>query len=238
MNYLNRHSSTSLITVNYTAEEIQEFKLPSFALLRRYFNESGKNGTNILKSNLALLMTDLNAFFNIGKSMTVNQIEQTCDLILRDYYFMSIEEFKLIFERAKKGYFGSIYDRIDGQLIFTWVEHHLKERESIVIEKRKSESNQHKRESELPIFARLEGNNEVLERFASLGKQMKIEAPESKKKELPKTYDPYKKWYQVQCDLFDRLVKYKVRKDFVKIGDRFYAKSEFINLRFEKRYGK
>lgn len=52
--------------------------------------------------------------------MDSSQIAQTIELILQDPIFKNLkpDDFKLCFNRMKKGHYGKSYDRIDGQIIF------------------------------------------------------------------------------------------------------------------------
>jgi len=56
------------------------------------------------------------------------QAAQTADLIIDEYYFFKPDDFKLCFTRAKKGLYGKVYDRIDGQIIFDWLNSYCKDR--------------------------------------------------------------------------------------------------------------
>lgn len=56
------------------------------------------------------------------------QAAQTADLIIEEYYFLKPDDFKLCFTRAKKGYYGKVFDRIDGQVIFEWLNQYTNDR--------------------------------------------------------------------------------------------------------------
>jgi len=81
-----------------------------------------EKGESYVKALLTLLIIDTADFLSVGKSMSNNQVMQTVNLILEDYWHYKIDHFVLCFNRAKKGYFGKQYDRIDGQVIFSWLE--------------------------------------------------------------------------------------------------------------------
>lgn len=83
-----------------------------------------------VKALLAYVIADLVKFFNVGKMMTTNQIAATVELILEDVNFsrLKIDDFKLCFNRAKKGEYGAVYDRIDGQVIFNWLNIYFNQR--------------------------------------------------------------------------------------------------------------
>lgn len=106
---------------------------PSLALMKK---ECGDVHT---KAVLTIILIDLIKFFNIGKSMNDVQLAQTIQLIQEEYWMLKPEDFKLCFNNAKKGMYGQVYDRIDGQVIISWLNKHLESRlsfsESEVIRK-------------------------------------------------------------------------------------------------------
>ena len=61
------------------------------------------------------------------------QMAQTADLILDEFYYLNIEDFKLCFNMAKSGKFGKVYDRIDGQVIMDWLSTYLNMRIETVV---------------------------------------------------------------------------------------------------------
>lgn len=87
--------------------------------------EIGEKG---VKALIVYAITDLIGFFNIGKVMSIEQVAQTTELIIEEYGMFKIDDFKLCFNRAKKGEYGQVYDRLDGQVIFMWLEKYANER--------------------------------------------------------------------------------------------------------------
>lgn len=77
------------------------------------------------KAILTLFIIDAIKFFNVGKSMSDEQVAQTIILIQDDYWMLKPEDFKLCFDNAKKGKYGKVYDRIDGQVILEWLHNYL-----------------------------------------------------------------------------------------------------------------
>ena len=61
------------------------------------------------------------------------QMAQTADLILEEFYYLNIEDFKLCFNMAKSGKFGKVYDRIDGMVIMDWLSTYLNMRIETVV---------------------------------------------------------------------------------------------------------
>lgn len=60
--------------------------------------------------------------------MGQEQLVQTIQLIIEDFYYFNIEDFKLCFNNAKRGRYGKVYDRLDGNVIYEWLETYSKER--------------------------------------------------------------------------------------------------------------
>ena len=78
-------------------------------------------GETHLRGFMVKVLNDLVDFFNVGKSIGAVQVAQTVDLIIDEYYFFKPDDFKLCFNRAKKGLYGKVYDRIDGAVILEWL---------------------------------------------------------------------------------------------------------------------
>jgi len=93
-------------------------------LLKKVVN----NGDVFVKGLLILIIEDLVLFLNVGKTMNKEQVNQTADLILSEFNFLRVEDFKLCFNNAKKGIYGKQYDRLDGQVIFEWLNVYSNER--------------------------------------------------------------------------------------------------------------
>lgn len=84
-----------------------------------------------LKALVSYAVADLVKFFNVGKTMTPEQIAQTAEFIIEDFYMLKIEDIKLCFNRAKKGEYGQLYDRLDGQIILSWISKYFNNRLNI-----------------------------------------------------------------------------------------------------------
>ena len=85
-------------------------------------------GDMTAKAMVLIMLTDCVSFFNVGKTMTEPQLAQTTDLILDNYGFLKLDDFKLLFTYAKKGFYGKLYDCIDGNVILCWIESYLIDR--------------------------------------------------------------------------------------------------------------
>ncbi len=59
--------------------------------------------------------------------MNANQVLTTSEIILDNYGYLKVDDFKLCFNQAKRGIYGQIY-RIDGNVILSWIEQYVNER--------------------------------------------------------------------------------------------------------------
>lgn len=83
------------------------------------------DGETVAKALMRKLILDMLDFFMLGKSMGVNQVESTIELIFEAYGQYKFDDWKLCFKMAKLGKFGTVYDRIDGNVIFDWFDKYL-----------------------------------------------------------------------------------------------------------------
>lgn len=86
------------------------------------------------RSILVILLNDVIDFLNVGKSMDAAQLVQTVDLIIADPVTKNLkpEDLKVCFDNAKKGQYGKSYDRIDGQIIFEWLNTYANQRMELI----------------------------------------------------------------------------------------------------------
>ncbi len=96
---------------------------------------------------IMLWITRLNKFLNISRKMNLEQMKQTAEYILQDYYYLKQSDLYYIFSQAEKGRYGEFYECLDGAKILSWFEKYDIERANYVydeglkvFEKRKKES--------------------------------------------------------------------------------------------------
>lgn len=82
---------------------------------------SNEVGELQVKALLTILIGETVNFFSVGKTMSDVQVATTVEMILEDYSVYKPDYFILCFKRAKKGQYGTTYDRIDGNVIFNWL---------------------------------------------------------------------------------------------------------------------
>lgn len=105
-----------------TLEDAVNSVTPSLAAFKKETSEMS------LLAILTILFNDVIDFFSVGKSMGQSQLVSTIQLVVEDFYYLNIEDFKLCFNNAKRGVYGKIYDRIDGNVIYGWIAQYAQER--------------------------------------------------------------------------------------------------------------
>jgi hypothetical protein len=91
-------------------------------------------GEDKAKSVLVLILNDVIDFFNVSNSMNANQILATAEMILDNYAWLKIDDFKLCFSQATRGLFGQVY-RMDGNVILSWIGSYINDRINFADEK-------------------------------------------------------------------------------------------------------
>lgn len=190
---------------------------------------SVENGPNIIRALLNILLTDLVLFFNVGKSMDKKQIFETRRLIMEEYHHLKPEDFKYCFDRAKKGHFGQIYDRIDGNLILSWIAKHDIERASEVEQIRDNENKLLKEASKV-LVVEPEEKDEIFTRNFN---KLKAILEENKAKREFENRTTNVTTAEVSKDPVAMMYQ-----RWIKQFDNTRIKQSFKHGRFVKRYGK
>lgn len=74
-----------------------------------------------LQALMVKWMNSFLRFYSVNGAMDAVQVADTINLIIDTYPHYKQEDFKLFFNMAKKGMFGQIYGRMDGEVIMNWM---------------------------------------------------------------------------------------------------------------------
>ena len=88
-------------------------KTPTLAKIKTEASETD------LRALLSSALCEVCDFFNVGKNMNDRQIALTVDLIIDRFWDFKLEEIKFCFRRAMMS--EKVYDRIDGNVIISWL---------------------------------------------------------------------------------------------------------------------
>lgn len=84
--------------------------------------EIGRNlGEMKLQALMVKWMNSFLRFYSVNMTMDAVQVADTINLIIETYPHYTQEDFKLFFNMAKKGMFGQVFGRIDGEVIMNWI---------------------------------------------------------------------------------------------------------------------
>lgn len=104
------------------------FNSPTVSLARIRKEIGEDKGELYIVAFLTSIVSELVLYFNVGKNMNPDQVAQAVLLIADEFYYLKPDDFKLCFNRAKRGEYGEVYDRLDGQVIFKWLRAYCRER--------------------------------------------------------------------------------------------------------------
>ena len=88
---------------------------------------------------MAILIDQVQLFFNVSMPMSPAQIGITCDLILERFGNYKLQDFQICFRKAMAGDYGKLYNRIDGAIIIEWLYQYDAERTEEIIKLRERE---------------------------------------------------------------------------------------------------
>lgn len=90
-------------------------ELPSIYTINRELGETK------LQALMVKWMNSFLRFYSVNGSMDAIQVADTINLIIETYPHYTQEDFKLFFNMAKKGLFGQVFGRMDGEVIMNWL---------------------------------------------------------------------------------------------------------------------
>lgn len=74
-----------------------------------------------LQALMVKWMNSFLRFYSVNGAMDAIQVADTINLIIETYPHYTQDDFKLFFNMAKKGMFGQIFGRMDGEVIMNWL---------------------------------------------------------------------------------------------------------------------
>jgi len=127
--------------------------LTSLSLLKK------TEGEAVVLSELIIFVSQQIKFFSVGRGMDSEMLIETAKLLLSEYYWLSIEDFQLFFNKLKLGHYGKSFDRMDGNVILVALIEYTEERMQIANRMSEVEHNQIKTIYETENFViRIDGN--------------------------------------------------------------------------------
>jgi len=179
---------------------------------------------------LTLLISDLVLYFNVGKTMGPAQIKMVVEMLLADLVTKNLkpEDYKVMFEDMKKGYYGNLYDRFDGQIIFRIASEYADKRASIIENESMRLANVHKEKpNEVPVQLM----NVFSEAKKKLAEDVKTERKE-KEKVQPKSSEVSKAFAEFDKIWKEKPVKTKGGSRFIECDGKTMDQIQFLEYKF------
>ena len=87
------------------------------------------------KQAVAEMLLELNEFSNVSRKMNGSQVVETVRMMLQQYPNLSLQEYQAFFNRIRAGYYGQLYDSLDGIKIMAFIRQFYDEMNTAWIEK-------------------------------------------------------------------------------------------------------
>ena len=161
-------------------KQVFEMSTPSIASIKKY---KGADKTLVL---IAHMIAELVDFFNVKNKMNEGQISLTSQLVLQEYYYLTIADFRLCFVNAMLGKYGEQYNRVDGAVVLKWLKLYAVNRKFIAQTEAISRAGEDKKANNV-LFN--DCDEETREKLKSLAVNMKSKLKNTKPepKKLPET---------------------------------------------------
>ncbi|HAF28304.1 MAG TPA: hypothetical protein DCG75_04570 [Bacteroidales bacterium] len=95
---------------------------PSLLSIKKIYSE------DFVLAYLESWLYNLNDFLNLVRKFNPNQISETAFYLFSDFNFLKLSEINLIFVRIKKGSLGTLYQSIDGTIVYSFFKDYAQER--------------------------------------------------------------------------------------------------------------
>lgn len=145
--------------------EVFDSPVPSIATIVK------ECGINVARAALVFPLSELLDFFNVDKTMSDKQLATTINLLVEEYPYLKLDDYKMCFRYVMLGHYGKVYNRIDGQMILGWVNDYVHERAAVADE---MSYNEHKKLKSTGGGMFYEEYRKELEREAAAGNEEAI----------------------------------------------------------------
>lgn len=112
-----------------TIEQAMSDVYPTLATVKKY------HGAEAAKDAVIEIIGQAAALLNVGKNLKPHQIEFIAVEILQEFYWLNVGEIRYVMMRGVRGEYGEVYDRLDAQVVFGWIEKYLEVRTELAADK-------------------------------------------------------------------------------------------------------
>ena len=101
--------------------------------------EMDKEEPDRLRARVLVMVNNLANFLNIGKNIHEMQLQEIVETLCQEAKGLVLEDLLKMLHLAKTGYYGDIYDRLDGALILSWLRKYKEERRQRIMARNQSQ---------------------------------------------------------------------------------------------------
>lgn len=112
----------------------------------------------VVWSIIERLLAGLALSLNVGKNIEPHQLDGLAKKIYSKYYYLSFDELMYVFDCGTSGKYGKLYDRVDEEVIFSWLEKYDTDERLSIAEfsnKKEIESQIEEKEQDRAMLAKL-----------------------------------------------------------------------------------
>lgn len=167
--------------------------------LSAYKREYGKFPVG---AQLMMWIMELSNTFAVGNStLTEVEVSRIADELMRDYWHMKLPEFALFVDKAKRGDYGKVYNRLDGPTIHEWMKAYQEERAYEIEQANYAKKDQKEFGPQLPIWKQTENITKVLTIFKTVQEEQareKLKAQAQREREIDQeAADEKMRWFLI-----------------------------------------
>ena len=146
---------------------------------------------------LVALMDECQQYFNLQQLMNPQQLMLTAELIMEEFYYLRVEEFRLCFRMAMKGEYGPVYNRIDGQIFFEWIRKYFSKRDAVtnrMVKDQQSSNNIYEMFQHPQVMEAIQATADKLKIEEAPAQEAKNRQPSEVEQMLMAQYDTLPQW--------------------------------------------
>jgi hypothetical protein len=141
----------------YSFEDTMNGETPSLVTIKKY------QGEVICKAAICQLVYWLREQFNFAKNIQNNQIDTLAELIMADYWGMTLADIKFAFVKGVKGDYGEIFQNIDTAVLYGWVKKYYNQKDIYLSERHLKEKELSKKLSNIEVSERFKKMRQMIE---------------------------------------------------------------------------
>jgi hypothetical protein len=110
-------------------EDLEKIESPTIGTIRKY------QGDAVCRAAICHLVYWVRDSFNFGRNLNDIQANTFADLLIGEWYALTLADVKLCFTEGIKGTYGQIYQNVDPTTLFGWIKAYFNAKEEYLVVK-------------------------------------------------------------------------------------------------------